>query len=154
MGHKVCLNPISYLLRHNHWIVSIAIRRGTVVLICVFQWGHIVLFTVRLFVCGQANTVTPLSVLFSCRFSFSVVDVKILSVPNFALKSPNKLLLLQEDLLEHLFQILLETVFFITTFLLGSGMCRVTFSAPVHTVPKGLLYNPPPPPTLWLHDMS
>jgi len=65
-----------------------------------------------------------------------MVGVKISSVPNFVLKSPNiSFLQVHKELLEHLFQILLETFLFITTFLLSCSMCGVRFSVSVHTVP-------------------
>jgi hypothetical protein len=49
--------------------------------------GNIVLLTVRFFDVAKLTTLTPLSLLISCKISFPIVGLKTSSLPTFALKS-------------------------------------------------------------------
>jgi hypothetical protein len=52
-----------------------------------------VLLTVRFLDVGKFTTLTPLSLLISCKLSFPVVGLKISPQPTLALKSPNRILI-------------------------------------------------------------
>jgi hypothetical protein len=62
----------------------------------VYLWmmwcGNIVLMTVWLFHMAEF-TITPLSLLISCKFSFQIVGLKISSLHAFTLKTPKKVFL-------------------------------------------------------------
>jgi hypothetical protein len=50
-----------------------------------------VLLTVRFLDMAEITTVTPLSLLISCKSSFPIVDLKMSSLPILALKSHNRI---------------------------------------------------------------
>ena len=51
----------------------------------------IVLLTTRFFDVAKFAILTPLSLLSRCRLSFPIVGLKIFSLPNLALKYPNRI---------------------------------------------------------------
>ena len=57
----------------------------------MFQDGNIMLLTTRFFGAEKFTILTPLSLPFSCKFSFPIVGLQISSLPSFALKSPNRI---------------------------------------------------------------
>jgi hypothetical protein len=51
------------------------------------QWT----FGCEIFRCGKVCSLTPLSLLISCKLSFPIVCLKMSSLPTLALKSPNRI---------------------------------------------------------------
>jgi hypothetical protein len=51
---------------------------------------NVVLLTIRFFEVAKFTSLTPLSLLASCRLSLPIIGLKMSSIPNFALKSPSK----------------------------------------------------------------
>jgi len=57
----------------------------------MFRCGNIVLWTTWIFDVAKSTILTPLSLLSWRRLSFLIVGLKISSLPNFALKSPDRI---------------------------------------------------------------
>jgi len=62
----------------------------------MFRCGNILLLNTRHFYMVEFTTLTPLSLLSSCKLSFPVVGFNIYSFPSFALKSTNRMWYLGE----------------------------------------------------------
>jgi hypothetical protein len=60
---------------------------------------NIVLLTTTFFDVAKFTTLTPLSLLVSCKLSFPIVGLKISSLPTFAMKSPYRMVL--QELIEY-----------------------------------------------------
>jgi hypothetical protein len=60
---------------------------------CIYEYsvGNAVLLTTTYFVVAKFTTLTPLSLLSSCKLSFPIVGLKVSSLPNFAVKFPNRI---------------------------------------------------------------
>jgi hypothetical protein len=54
----------------------------------MLQCGNIVLWTLRFLELAKFTTLTPLSLLISCKVSFPIVGLKMSSLPTLAVKSP------------------------------------------------------------------
>jgi len=64
----------------------------------MFHCGNIMLFNNQISWCGKVYyTKTPISLLSWCRLSFPTVGVKISSLPNSTLKSPNRIFIVAEE---------------------------------------------------------
>jgi hypothetical protein len=59
----------------------------------MFGCGNILSLTTRFFYVAKFTMLTPLSLLSWCRLSFPVVSFKISSLPNFEVKSPNRVVI-------------------------------------------------------------
>jgi biotin transporter BioY len=70
--------------------VSVSIRIYPSKFINITMW-NIVLLTTKLLDEAKFSTLTPLSLLISCKFSFPVVGLKKSSLSTLALKSPKKI---------------------------------------------------------------
>jgi hypothetical protein len=70
----------------------------------MLRCGNIVLLTVRFLDVTKFTTPIPLSLLISCKLSFSIVDLKIASLPTLGLKSPKKNVhMVFREVIEHTF---------------------------------------------------
>jgi len=83
----------------------------------MFRWGNIVLLKTGFFDLVKFTILTSLSLLSWCRLSFQIVGFKILSFPNFAIKSPNRIFIWCWRKLKKPALILHKTVFWIITLL-------------------------------------
>jgi hypothetical protein len=71
-------------------VVSLPNRKGPGVLMNVLVQEHCALINQMLDV-AKFTILTPMSLLSKHRFSFPIVSLKILSLPTFELKSPNRI---------------------------------------------------------------
>jgi hypothetical protein len=57
------------------------------------QCGNVELLRIRFFEVEKFTTLTPLSLLASCRLSLPIIGLKMSSLSTFGLKTPNKILI-------------------------------------------------------------
>jgi hypothetical protein len=56
----------------------------------MLRFGNLVLMTIRFFDVAKFTTLTPLSLLISCKLSFPIVGLKMSCLPTLTLKSRTK----------------------------------------------------------------
>jgi hypothetical protein len=81
--------PTSGYLNLICLFVRLSLRRGPTVYMNVWC-GNIVLLTTKFSDVAKLTTLTPLSLLISCKPSFTIVGLKLSSLSTFALKPSNK----------------------------------------------------------------
>jgi hypothetical protein len=69
------------------------------VCIWMLRWGNTVLLTANFLDAAKFAAFTQSLTLISCELSFPIVDLKMSSLPAFALKSPNKIIIAPRELI-------------------------------------------------------
>jgi hypothetical protein len=85
----------------------------------MLQCGNIVLLTIWFLDVAKFSTLTPLSLLTSCKLSFPIVGLKMSSLPTLAfLISQQNFHMVFREFIKYMFQFLIEAIFHTISFIL------------------------------------
>jgi hypothetical protein len=80
--------------------------------------GNFVLLTIRFLDVATFTTLTPISLIISCKLSFPIIGLKTSSLITLALKSPKIIHTVFREFIEYIFQFFVEPVLHIINFIL------------------------------------
>jgi hypothetical protein len=114
--HQVHSNAVAYLPEYGQSDCGLSIWRHPSIFMDVVMWEHRT-FASEVFRYGKFTNLTPLSLLIHCKLSFPIVSLKISSLPTLTLKSPNRIFMWYLGNLSNMFQLLIEVVLHIISFI-------------------------------------